>query len=349
MIIDINEKKILEKNSLNSLFSSANLKEINKSCKILNGDFYLDSFNYYPVTKELETFSFLFKRQDDNSIDHFYTKEFSDNFAEKKNNFRSIKNSFILGSSPADNYFTNLIFFFPRIFFTNEKKINIVIHRNSSNKFRELITSICKMREIDLKFNFIDDGFYKFENCSIPQFLTINQSIEIIKFFLNTILINVDAPKFRPKIYIRREDASYRKIINEADLIKILRNNDFEIINPQHFPILTQMKIFSNAELVISPHGSNLTNIICCKEGTKIIEIAPKFEKDYEKNISNRYKLISKNINLDFNRIIADTVDVKQYSDLSKKYIHKKVLYESDYYKNMILKVSEIEKLINTL
>ena len=53
MIIDINESEILQNKSLNNLFSSAILKDINENCKILNGEFYLDSFNYFPITKKL--------------------------------------------------------------------------------------------------------------------------------------------------------------------------------------------------------------------------------------------------------------------------------------------------------
>ena len=76
MLIDINESKILQNESLNHLFKSANLLDINESCKILNTEFYLDSFNYFPITKNNEIFVNLFKRQDDNSIDHFYTEDF---------------------------------------------------------------------------------------------------------------------------------------------------------------------------------------------------------------------------------------------------------------------------------
>ena len=128
MLIDINESKILQNESLNHLFKSANLLDINENCKILNTEFYLDSFNYVPITKNNEIFLNLFKRQDDNSIDHFNTEEFFNNFIDKKNDFKLIKDCMVLGSSPSDNYFTNLIHFLPRIFFINDKKINIAIH-----------------------------------------------------------------------------------------------------------------------------------------------------------------------------------------------------------------------------
>ena len=349
MLKDVTESEILKNNSLKNLFSSAYLNDISQKCKIFKGEFYLDSFNYFPVSKNYETFHNLFKRQDDNSLAHFYTNEFYKSLINKKNEFKIIKNSFVLGSSPADNYFSNLIHFFPRIFFNNENKINLVIHRNLSNKFRSFIKSICKMRDIEITFNFVDDGFYKFENSSIPQFLNINNSINILKFFIDKVLINLNSSDFRSKIYIRRDNANYRKILNEADLIEKLRKQDFEIINPQHFEILDQMKIFSNAEVIISPYGSNLSNIIFCKKGTKVIEISPSFNNSYENKISSRYRHLSENIELEYTKIISDTVDVKNHSDLAKKYINNNILHQSDYYKNMILQVSEIDALINSL
>ena len=349
MLKDIDIKNILSDKNINNLFLSASLKEINEQCKILKGDFFLDSFYYFPITNNYETFHGLFKRQDDNSIKHFYKENFYNNLREKEKDFKVFDNCFVLGSSPADNYYSNLINFLPRIFFANEKKINLIIHRNLSNKFRKLIKLICYMRKINVTFNYVDDEFYKFKNSMIPQFLSPEKSINILKFFIEIILKNVKTPALGDKIYIRREDADYRKILNESDLISKLREKGFEIINPQHYEILTQIKIFSEAKLIISPHGSNLSNIIFCKKGTKIIEISPTFNHSYESNISHRYAKLSSIANLEFSKIIADTVDVKTHSILAKKYINMQILNQSYYYKNMILKVSEIDKLINSL
>ena len=349
MLIDIDESKILKTESLNNLFKSATLEDINENCKILHTDFYLDSFNYFPITKKNESFADVFKREDDNSISHFYTENFYKNFIDKKSDFKLINDSYVLGSSPSDNYFSNLIHFLPRIFFINDKKVNLIIHRNLSNKFRSFIETICELRGIEISFTFLDEGFYNFNNSSIPEFFNITKSIKILKFFLEQILTNIKVPEFKSKIYIRREDANYRKILNEADLITILRKKGFEIINPQHFDILEQMKIFSNAKVIISPYGSNMSNIIFCKKNTKIVEISPELNNEYEQNISSRYKNIADNLNLEFQTIKVDSVDVVNHSDLSVKYIHPKILKNSNYYKNMIIKISEIEKKLNNL
>ena len=132
MFIDINESKILKTESLNNLFKLATLKDINENCKILHTDFYLDSFNYFPITKKNECFANIFKREDDNSISHFYTEDFYKNFINNKSDFKLIKDSVILGSSPSDNFFSNLIHFLPRIFFIHDKKINLIIQDRKS-------------------------------------------------------------------------------------------------------------------------------------------------------------------------------------------------------------------------
>ena len=349
MIKNIDDSHILQNESLNNCFKSAYLRDIDQNCNILNTEFFLDSFNYFPITKKDETFVNLFKREDDNSINHFYTKDFYKNFKDKINNFKLIKESVVLGSSPSDNYFSNLIHFLPRIFFINDKKINLVIHRNLSNKFRAFIETICMIRGIKISFTFLDDGFYKFNNSSIPQFFTIKKSIKILKYFLENILINIKVPEFKPKIYIRREDTNYRKILNEADLINKLRKLEFEIINPNHYEILEQMKIFSNAKVIVTPHGSNMSNIIFCQKGTKIIEISPVLNNLYEQNIAKRYKDIADVLNLEFQKIKVDSVDVVKHSEQSSKYIHPKILINSNYYKNMILQLSETEKYLNNL
>ena len=101
--------------------------------------------------------------------------------------------------------------------------------------------------------------------------------------------------------------------------------------------------------MIVAPHGSNLSNIIFCQKGAKIIEISPELNNLYEQNIAKRYKDIADTLNLEFQTIKADSVDVVRHSELSTKYIHSKILKNSNYYKNMILKLSEIEKNLNNL
>ena len=49
---------------------------------------------------------------------------------------------------------------------------------------------------------------------------------------------------------------------------------------------------------------------------------------------------------LKHNKIIADTVDVENHSPIAKKYIHTNVLTQSNYYKNLIVKIQNLSKVI---
>ena len=77
-----------------------------------------------------------------------------------------------------------------------------------------------------------------------------------------------------------------------------------------------------------------------CKPGTKIVEIAPAFKEKYEFNLSKRYEILSKINGLEHSIINADTVKTKKHSVLAKKYINKKVLEESSYYSDLIVRIN---------
>jgi len=270
------------------------------------------------------------------------TEKFEKKFDEKIKSFKSFDNVFVLGSNPADNYYSNLLFFLPRLFFTHQKNIKIIIHRNLSNKFRNLISEICKKRNIEYTFSFIDDDFYTFNNSLIPQFLNLNDSISILNFFLN---INTDNEK-KKKLFIRREDSVYRKLINEADVISLLKKNGYTIINPQQYTINEQIELFADAQKIVAPMGSSLANLVFCKAGTEVVEIAPLFKNKNETIVAERYKNLCKICSLNYRKIIAETVDVKVHSKLAEKYISKAILQKSSYYKNLIVQMKQIEKLI---
>ncbi len=340
MLVDINPTKIKTDKLLSNLFVNANFNNLSINCNILQGNFYSDSFYYFPITENNHTFSSLFNR-DINNTSHFYSQKFFDNFKENKNLFKNFKNIYILGSNAGNNYYSNLIQFLPRIFFNKKTNLKLAIHRNSSNKYRNLIDSILKSLNIEYTFVFLDDDFYYFIDSEFPQFLNINDSIQILKNFLKP-KTNVELSK---KIYVTREDSNYRKIINEGDVVTLLIQKGYRVINPQLYEIEEQIEIFSNAEKIIAPHGSNLANIIFCKPGTEIFEITPSFNEN-EKTLEDRYLNLALMNNLKLNKIIADTVDVINHSPLAKKYIHSNVLSRSNYYKNLIVKIQNLSEII---
>ena len=64
------------------------------------------------------------------------------------------------------------------------------------------------------------------------------------------------------------------------------------------------------------------------------------------KRFLKRYSNLSLINNLNHHKIIADVIDVDVHSKLAEKYIHPSVLSQSNYYKNLILKIQDLKSLI---
>ena len=109
-----------------------------------------------------------------------------------------------------------MVTFFPRVFFLQSRKINIAIHRNCSNKFRNFILAICDKINIEARFSFLDDGIYHFIDSQIPQFIHKSPAFKLLN------LLKMTHNKTKDKIYVTRQNANYRNLINEGDIINVL-------------------------------------------------------------------------------------------------------------------------------
>ena len=226
VIKNLNKSDIINNKNLNLEFLSANLEKLNLQCKLYKGDFYLDSFHYFPITKDYYSFLDIFSWKEKSEYNHFFTKKFYSIFKRDMNNFKVFNNVVVIGASPNNNYYRNLITYIPRILFIIDKRINLAIHRNSSNRLRIFIEDFLKKRGVRInKFIYLDDGFYSFKNSQIPQFFSKRSSVKILNKVFKKNYINKD------RIYLTRKNANFRKIINESDLIEDLKSKNFKIID----------------------------------------------------------------------------------------------------------------------
>lgn len=75
------------------------------------------------------------------------------------------------------------------------------------------------------------------------------------------------------KIYVSRSNARRRKIMNEEDILPFLRGQGYEVHHLTGKSIDEQMELFGSASHIIAPHGAELTNLVYCQPGTKVLEI----------------------------------------------------------------------------
>jgi capsular polysaccharide biosynthesis protein len=77
------------------------------------------------------------------------------------------------------------------------------------------------------------------------------------------------------RLYVSRRTSRFRRVRNEAAVMKALEAMGFELIHPDAISVAEQRKAFYHAEFVVAPHGSGLTNIVYCQPGTRVVEVFP--------------------------------------------------------------------------
>tara|TARA_Y100000588_G_C14274442_1_gene933784 strand:+ start:4111 stop:5280 length:1170 start_codon:yes stop_codon:yes gene_type:complete len=78
---------------------------------------------------------------------------------------------------------------------------------------------------------------------------------------------------FCEKVFISRQDASNRKILNEDEIFHYFEQKGFIHYNLSEMSFMQQINLFHQAKYIVSPHGSGLTNIIFCNPKTCVLEI----------------------------------------------------------------------------
>jgi capsular polysaccharide biosynthesis protein len=84
-------------------------------------------------------------------------------------------------------------------------------------------------------------------------------------------------PPARARLYISRRDAAARRVGNETEVVALLRREGFEIVQPERLTLAEQAELFSEAAVVVAPHGAGNTNVLF-SEGATLIEF---FEPSY--------------------------------------------------------------------
>ncbi len=115
------------------------------------------------------------------------------------------------------------------------------------------------------------------------------------------------------RIYVSRDDARLRRVLNEKSFTPKLESRGFQRAILAESPIAQQVALFRQAEIVVAPHGAGLAHIAWCKPGTKIIEFFPSPDgpRGRVRNATYDYWLLSKLLGLDYSCRLAGPIKTR--------------------------------------
>lgn len=79
------------------------------------------------------------------------------------------------------------------------------------------------------------------------------------------------------KLYLQRGHARSRSVVNEAELLPVLKKHGFEMVDCGAMIFDEQVRVLSEAAVVVGPHGAAFTNILWSPPGLKVMEIFEPF------------------------------------------------------------------------
>ncbi len=115
------------------------------------------------------------------------------------------------------------------------------------------------------------------------------------------------------RIYVSRNDARLRRVLNEDAILPELEARGFKRVILAGMPISRQAGLFLNAEAVVAPHGAGLAHIAWCKPGTKIMEFFPNPDgpRGNARNATSNFWFISQERALDYRSYLAGPVETR--------------------------------------
>jgi capsular polysaccharide biosynthesis protein len=127
-------------------------------------------------------------------------------------------------------------------------------------------------------------------------------------------------PSIKPyrRLYISRQKAQHRRIINENELLPILKCFHFEIVHFEDLSWFEQRHLLSETTILMSIHGAGLTNMLLLPDLVKVIEI-----RSYTNSHDNCFFSLASELDIDYyllptkpdtgidNHTVYDSIDLE--------------------------------------
>ncbi|GBF81188.1 glycosyltransferase family 61 protein [Aphanothece sacrum] len=174
-------------------------------------------------------------------------------------------------SLSAENFWHFLYDSLPRIYSAMlarpNQKLTVLVPDSLSDSFKELLS--CVLPENFDTISVPQGSWVKVDRLIMPSYVSRCENgflpSEYYEYIRNCVfkkfaLAPVEHPTER--IYISRSQAKHRRVINEDEVIQYLKNYGFKVVVLEKMSFREQVKLFTQAEVIIAPHGAGLATTL---------------------------------------------------------------------------------------
>jgi hypothetical protein len=116
-----------------------------------------------------------------------------------------------------------------------------------------------------------------FHDHRVPPEHQSSGTVSSMRFIRDTVTRRLGAaPPQGERIFLSRRNCTWRKLVNEQEVIERLACLGFRVVFIEEFEFKEQVRIFQRAEFVVAPNGSALLNLLFCNTDVKILVLGQK-------------------------------------------------------------------------
>lgn len=227
------------------------------------------------------------------------------------------------------NYYHVLFELIPKFYYLKQMNINDEIPIIADSKIKDipnfdfLLKLFSGQREIiyiNKSEQITVDKLYIIPEATIipPNFIDITLikrndflfDLEAIEWIREKLLEKTTANLYSKRIFLSRQNATYRRKCNEGEVFELLRKYDFEKVYPEKMTISEQVSVFNSAEFIVGVSGAAFSNLLFCSKGCNVICLT-----NYKLNISI-FSSIANNLDIDLTYLYDHTKQLNYRCDL---------------------------------
>lgn len=195
-----------------------------------------------------------------------------------------VSHALVLGGS--ENHFHWLADFLPRLALLRSvpalAEREALVHAAVTDDQRsavEFVSRVLGIRPPTLRP--VSGGMVLVEDAAMPTRVSRPGMVR----FWSSLLEQAEVPRSRTRrLFVRRGDARYRRLEDEAAVAERLAAYGFEAIDPSQLSFEAQLRTFASAETIVGVHGAGLANLLFAPAGTRLIELrVPEHTGEYAK------------------------------------------------------------------